>query len=498
MNNEQNENKKEKFVINFDYDEGNTINTEPETAGADADDDSDMKIVPDTSVQENSEDLSEAHEDTFLPGPDDALSMSDNEYIDSEDEYDKDEYFENADEDDDDDDFVFDDDIDDEEEIKRRKKEERKKKKLKRAKRRKAKKKARKLSVNLGVSLVLTTLILGVSIVLAIGTIVVGMDFAGMNKSSTENKFVVRQGDTAKEISQRLADEGYISFPWAFRIVSKLSGADALYQAGEHYISADMAYEGIINTLTDFPYGDNPELETVNVTFREGITLIEAAELLEYNGVCDADDFIYAFNSQNFGYEFEESITSSSLKFYKKEGYFFPDTYTFYLDESPEIVCTKILARFDELFVPEYYDRLEELDMTLDELITLASIIQGEANSIDSMQKCSSVFHNRLNNPTVFPKLQSDATSNYVDNVILVNAQYASDTMCNAYNTYEGSGLTPGAICNPGIDAIEAALYPAQTSYYYFYTDDMGVFHYAETYDQHLNNINQSSYTPAE
>ncbi|MBQ7131135.1 MAG: endolytic transglycosylase MltG [Oscillospiraceae bacterium] len=472
MNNNENEAKKEKFVINFDYD-------------------NDSKTSPEESPTTSEADEKTVDSDEFLPGPDDALSTKSEEYIDSEDDYDKSVYFEELD--DDDDELVLDDDDDiSEEELKRIKKEERKKKKLKKAKRRKARKKARKLSVNLGVSLILTTLILGVSIVLAIGTIVVGMDFAGMNKSSKENKFIVYEGDNAKDISQRLADEGYISFPWAFRIVSRLSGADALYQAGEHYISADMAYEGLIETLTDFPYGDNPELETVSVTFREGITLIEAAELLEYNGVCDADDFIYAFNSTNYGYKFEESITSSSLKFYKKEGFFFPDTYTFYLDESPEIVCTKILSRFDELFVPEYYDRLEELDMTIDELITLASVIQGEANSIDSMQKCSSVFHNRLNNPSVFPKLQSDATSNYVDNVILVNAQYASDTMCNAYDTYESAGLPPGAICNPGIDAIEAALYPADTDYYYFYTDDMGVFHYANTYDEHLGNINSS------
>lgn len=488
MNNNENEAKKEKFIINFDYD--NDVPAAPSQ-----EDDSDMKIADTSSDITDSQQSEQVKE--FLPGPDEDLNLKSEEYIDSEDEYDKSEYFDE--ESDDDDDIVLDEEDElSQEEIKRIKKEERKKKKLKKAKRKKARKKARKMSVNLGVSLILTTLILGVSIVLAIGTIVVGMDFAGMNKSSKENKFVVKEGETAKEISQRLADEGYISFPWAFRIVSKLSGADALYQAGEHYISADMAYEGIIETLTDFPYGDNPELETVDITFREGITLIEAAQLLEYNGVCDADDFVFAFNSQNFGYDFEESITSSSLKFYKKEGFFFPDTYTFYLDESPEIVCTKILARFDELFVPEYYDRLKELDMTIDELITLASIIQGEANSIDSMQKCSSVFHNRLNNPTVFPKLQSDATSNYVDNVILVNAQYASDTMCNAYDTYESAGLPPGAICNPGIDAIEAALYPADTEYYYFYTDDMGVFHYAVTYDEHLNNINQSGYQVTE
>ncbi len=464
MNSNENEAKKQKFVINFDYDDDNTAYTE----------------------QSEQAEPVQADSDTFLPGPDDALNTKSEEYIDSEEDYDKSVYFQEEN-----DDFSLDDDDEvSEEEQKRTKALERKEKKQKKAKRRKAKKKAGKQSVNLGVSLILTTLILGVSIVLAISIIVVGMDFAGMNKSSKENKFVVYEGDNAKEISQRLADEGYISFPWAFRIISRLSGADSLYQAGEHYISADMAYEGLIETLTDFPYGDNPKLETVSVTFREGITLVEAAQLLEYNGVCDADDFIFTFNSTDFGYRFEKDITSSSLKFYKKEGFFFPDTYTFYIDESPEIVCTKILSRFDEMFVSEYYDRLTELDMSIDELITLASIIQGEANSIDSMLKCSSVFHNRLNNPSVFPKLQSDATSNYVDNVILTNAQYASDTMCNAYDTYESAGLPPGAICNPGIDAIEAALYPADTDYYYFYTDDMGVFHYANTYDEHLANIN--------
>lgn len=153
------------------------------------------------------------------------------------------------------------------------------------------------------------------------------------------------------------------------------------------------------------------------------------------------------------------------------EGYLFPDTYTFYVDTDPEVVCQKIYKNFDEKFKPEYYEQMKKLNMTLDEVITLASIVQAEAPDVESMKKIASVFENRLANPEEFPRLESDPTTYYVDEVIRPNIEIPSEAIFEAYDTYKSNGLPPGAIGNPGIDAIEAVLFPADTDYYFFFAN---------------------------
>ena len=187
---------------------------------------------------------------------------------------------------------------------------------------------------------------------------------------------------------------------------------------------------------------------------------------------------------------FEKQVKSSSKKFYKMEGYFFPDTYQFYLEEDPKNVAKKVCKNFEYKVTPDMYGRMEDLGMTLDETITLASIVQAEASSSIDMKLVSSVFHNRLNNPDQFPLLQSDPTTNYVEEVIKPNLEIYSQSMCDAYDTYKGGGLPPGAICNPGIEAIQAVLYPRETDYYYFCSDlDTGEFFFATTLDEHEANL---------
>ena len=128
--------------------------------------------------------------------------------------------------------------------------------------------------------------------------------------------------------------------------------------------------------------------------------------------------------------------------------------------------------------------------MTLDEVITLASIVQAEAANEKEMRMIAGIFHNRLINRAVFDKLQSDPTKKYAEEVIHPNLPVRNEMMEDAYNTYVGPGLPPGAIGNPGKAAIEAVLYPQESSYYYFYANiDTKVTYYAETYEQHLANI---------
>ena len=249
-----------------------------------------------------------------------------------------------------------------------------------------------------------------------------------------------------------------------------------------------MAYETIINELTSVESTQN---ESVEVTFPEGITLIDAAYILEENQVCSADDFLFYFNAGGLGFNFENRLNlNSNLKFYRMEGFLFPDTYYFYIDMEPEQVCQKIYLNFDKKMTEERYKRMEELNLNLDQLITFASIVQREAATTDSMTMVASVFWNRLNNPDQFPLLQSDPTTNYAENVIKPHMEVYDQVMIDAYDTYKGTGLPPGPICNPGIEAIDAVLAAVESDYFYFYANiNTGMTYFAATLEEHNANI---------
>ncbi len=352
----------------------------------------------------------------------------------------------------------------------------------------KRKKKKNAPSGRLPLVLILTTVIFTVAISLSVLIISVGRDMLAIGKSDDIKIITVPEGSTTEDVAQLLYDEGIIKIPKAFMFISKLGGADTKYIAGEHQVSPSYAYETLINELTTDRASQS---KTVDVTFLEGCDLISAGQKLEEAGVCEAERFVYYFNAGDYGFEFEKYLpVSTASKFNRMEGYLFPDTYTFYVDTDPEIVCQKIYKNFDDKFKAEYYAKMIELNMTLDEVITLASIVQAESPDVKTMKNVASVFENRLNNPEVYPKLQSDPTSNYVEEVIMPNIEIKSEAIFEAYDTYICNGLPPGAIGNPGLDAIEAVLYPADTDYYFFYAniDTMETF-YAETNEEHEENI---------
>ena len=352
-------------------------------------------------------------------------------------------------------------------------------------KRRKDKRK-KKTHGRLIFALIMVTLVISLAVLGAVAVITVSSEILGMGRSDTEFSVEIPENSGTEAIANILQSEGIIERPVIFRIYSKLKGADGTYIAGSHKLNPNMTYGDIIEALQKDAI--NPR-EFVNITFPEGIRLIDAAQKLEDAGVCDADEFIRVFNSTTFGFDFEKQVKSSSKKFYKMEGYFFPDTYQFYLEEDPKNVAKKVCKNFEYKVTPDMYGRMEDLGMTLDETITLASIVQAEASSSIDMKLVSSVFH-RLNNPDQFPLLQSDPTTNYVEEVIKPNLEIYSQSMCDAYDTYKGGGLPPGAICNPGIEAIQAVLYPRETDYYYFCSDlDTGEFFFATTLDEHEANL---------
>lgn len=227
---------------------------------------------------------------------------------------------------------------------------------------------------------------------------------------------------------------------------------------------------------------------TVKVMFPEGSTVSQIALLLEENGVCSASDFMAeADNPLNLeGFSFE--IPNPDERSFLLEGYLFPDTYEFYKNESAASAIKRFLKNTESKLNSEILAECEKLGFTLDEILTLASIIQEEAGNPDEMGKVSSVLHNRLQSKK-YPRLQCDVATFYLRDYVkpyVDEARY--EELTELYNTYNCEGLPAGPITNSGIDAVRAALFPEKTDWYYFVTDSDGVYYYAETWSEHLEN----------
>ena len=218
-------------------------------------------------------------------------------------------------------------------------------------------------------ALLMTTLILGISIGLSSLLMIYGRDVLGINSDSTTKIVTIPSGSNMEEIAQILKDNGIINRPDFFITIAGMSDKDSSIKPGDHELRPDMAYETILNELVSEPMNN---AESVDVTFREGITLCDAADLLEENEVCTAEAFLDYFNNDaKFGLSYEAYLPSfQDDKFYRMEGYLFPDTYTFYKEMDVELVCQKILTNFNDKIKPTYYDRMKALNLSLDETIT--------------------------------------------------------------------------------------------------------------------------------
>lgn len=240
------------------------------------------------------------------------------------------------------------------------------------------------------------------------------------------------------------------------------------------------------------PTTEPAPLPTVRITFPEGLSVTEIAQKLEENSVCCADDFMKLITNRSYitslEYTVLESISEADNIAFALEGFLFPDTYEFYEGESAEKALSRFLKNTEGKFTDSMKARAAELGFSVTDVLSLASIIQEEASDPKEMPMVSSVFHNRLNS-TSYPRLQSDVTRNYVEFTLKGSAYLeGNDTdFTSFYDTYECTKLPAGPICNPGLNAINAALYPEESEYYFFFTDKEGKYHYNTDYQTHQN-----------
>ena len=353
--------------------------------------------------------------------------------------------------------------------------------------------------VFLGVVLSVAAICVGVF--LAWKVIVGLMDYTGMAKKSHEADIVIDSTMNVDDIAETLHENGIIEMPWLFKTYINMKDEAEGFLDGEYTVNSTMSYSNIITLLKTVRQYTN----TVTVMIPEGYNAQQIGQLLEENLVCRADDFEKYYRSKLEKYDFEEQITVTENRFYALEGYLFPDTYVFYvIDDLPDKpsmdtsqyakqAAEKMYSNFQNKITKKMYARAKELGMTFDEVVTLASIIQKEGTNEENMANISSVFHNRLENMYEYPHLQSDTTDNYIEDVIRPNIPSSSlalyENVITAYDTYTCEGLPAGPICSPGLEAINAALYPAETDYYYFLSSSDGVFYYASTVEKHEQNI---------
>ncbi|MBC3516430.1 endolytic transglycosylase MltG [Neobittarella massiliensis] len=315
-------------------------------------------------------------------------------------------------------------------------------------------------------------------------------EIGGWGGAGKQVTVTVAEGSSTGQIAQALKDKGVISSPTVFKIYSRLQGHDGSYQFGDHQVKKNAPYADIVKVLQQ----TTQDADTVSVTIPEGYNLAQIARRLQKAGICDENAFIEAINTADFGLKFQQHVADDPLKILKMEGYAFPDTYQFKKDADPTEVARVFLTHFDSQITDEMYARMDELGMSLDETIALASMIQSESFSNDDMLMVSSVFHNRLNNPDILSQLQSDVTILFLQFYDDFGITY-SEQQSEAYNTYSAVGIPVGAICNPGQAAIHAALYPAESEYFYFVTDGNNNYYYAKTYEEHEKNVAEASKT---
>lgn len=337
-------------------------------------------------------------------------------------------------------------------------------------------------------------------LILIVGGIAIGVSYYVTNvaqaplqgpagqEGPVEVVFVIEPGQSTAEIAENLAKEQLIPSAFAFQWYARFRGMDGRLEAGRYTLRSDMTMAQILETLTSAP--GPVEIE---ITIPEGMRLEQVAELLEEKGIFAAADFRAALQ-EPYDYDFlTDRPEGASL-----EGYLFPDTYRIFNTDPPTRLVTLMLENFGTRFDTAMRRQAQEKGMTIFEVVTLASIVEKEAILDEERPLIASVYLNRLEagmtldaDPTVQYAIGYNARQGrwwpelYFDELKI---DRLSD-IDSPYNTYRYAGLPPGPICSPGLAAIQAVLWPADTDYYYFVAKGDGSHAFARTLEEHNANV---------
>ena len=288
----------------------------------------------------------------------------------------------------------------------------------------------------------------------------------------------IQEGLSTAEIAERLAEKGVIGSSLKFRFLARLRGYDDKLRPGSYSFTADMSDEEVFAKLL------TGEKKLIKFTVPEGFGVKEIAERLYNLDLANKDDFLQA--AENFApYDY---MRKRKNVIFAAEGFLFPDTYTVESDMEIDELLDLMASMFDQQLKPEMRIQAEKMGLSVYDLITLASLVEREVRFPEDRPIVAQVLLKRLkmNMP-----LQTDATLQYLMDAPKEEVSIEDTQIDSPYNTYQHVGLPPGPIANPGIASIEAVLHPADTDYLYFVADRRGHNHYAYTYEEHLNLVNQ-------
>ena len=320
-------------------------------------------------------------------------------------------------------------------------------------------------------------------------------DFCSFNRSGTppvEIMVEVVADDTVDTVAGKLKEAGLIEYSWFFKLYANITGAEEKIGMGTHTLNTDMDYHALVLGMRSS--AGNMTAETVEVTIPEGYTVAQTIAVLAKNGVNTEAALTAAAQTADFDYDF---IDNESEDISRLEGYLFPDTYEFYVNEKPENALNRLIKNFNSKMDDGLLAAAADRGYDLRKIVTIASLIEKETDSTDQA-RIASVIYNRLDGPGdkggTNGLLQVDASLLYGlpgHEGAITQADLETDT---PYNLYKYAGLPPTPIANPGLTAIEAALEPEETGYYYYALGKDGKHHYSTTYNEHLNFVNSAEY----
>ena len=324
-------------------------------------------------------------------------------------------------------------------------------------------------------------------LVLVVAAAVLGYQYynsnlAAVSPNGTNQEIEIKMGSSVKLISEQLEKQGFIKNSTVFALYCKLNDKANKIKAGKYILSSSMSVAQIVDKLAS----GNAQTNSVRFTIPEGFELRQIADRLEAQGLIDKVTFYDEINKADFDYSFIGDVPDREEKL---EGYLFPDTYDVFKNATEHEIIDKMLGKFDKVFTAEYRQRAKELNMTFDQVITLASIIEREAKLDKDRKIISGVFHNRLEKKM---KLESCATVQYLLKEQKPVLTYKDLEVDSPYNTYLYVGLPKGPIASPGAESIEAALYPEDVDFLFFFATADGSHIFSRTYQEHLNAQNKS------
>ncbi len=288
----------------------------------------------------------------------------------------------------------------------------------------------------------------------------------------------VRPGADARSIAASLEEEGIIGNQHRFFWYAKLNGVANDFKTGTYTFHGNMDTDEVIDKLL---IGENA---MVKFTIPEGFGVKEIAERLSEMGIADEKEFLkLAKDFAPYRYMKKQKDVR-----YAAEGFLFPDTYTIDADMDTESIMRMMAQDLDARLTEELRRRAEREDLSIYELITLASLVEKEARYDEDRPIIAQVFFKRLE---LGMPLQTDASLQYLLDEPKEDVTIADTKIDSPYNTYQHAGLPPGPIASPGMAAIEAVLYPADTDYLYFVADRDGHNHYSHTYARHLELVDE-------